>query len=146
MDQLSIPSISIEETAAEKWVALTRKISAIERGHYPDDPTLVRHIYDLIAIQRSDNIQEHFFTLAPAVVDQDAKQFKSQHPEYAANPLSEIQRSLDILKTHSRWKERYQEFKDLMIYSKSTAPSYQEALEQVGALSSTVMGLIRQAT
>ena len=30
--ELFIPTISIEETAAETWVALTRKLTAIERG------------------------------------------------------------------------------------------------------------------
>lgn len=52
-----VECISCIETAIEKWVALTRKISAIERGYYNDDPSLIRHVYDLTAISNCNLIK-----------------------------------------------------------------------------------------
>ncbi len=40
----SICCISINETAIEKFVALTRRVVAIEREYHYDDPTLIRHV------------------------------------------------------------------------------------------------------
>jgi hypothetical protein len=53
---------------------------AIERAYYPDDKTLIRHVYDLNAIKRADRINTAFYTLAKIIVKNDAKQFKNQHP------------------------------------------------------------------
>src|SRR5271165_7404496 len=47
-----IPCVSVTETAAEKLVALTRRIAMELAGLSRDpDPTLVRHIYDLHLMQ-----------------------------------------------------------------------------------------------
>ena len=48
---LHIDCVSLDETAIEKWVGLTRRIVAIKRGYHPDDETLIRHVYDLNAIK-----------------------------------------------------------------------------------------------
>jgi Nucleotidyl transferase AbiEii toxin, Type IV TA system len=48
----AIACAAIEETAAEKFVALTRRAGAVLAGAQSErDPTLVRHIYDLHAIR-----------------------------------------------------------------------------------------------
>lgn len=86
--------ITAEETAIEKWVGLTRRIMAIERGYHHDDKTLIRHIYDLNAINKMAKITDDFFDLAKAIVNRDAMQFKNQHPEYSKDPMSEILKSL----------------------------------------------------
>lgn len=52
--------ISIDETAIEKWVGLTRRIMAIERGREDDDKTLIRHVYDLNAINEANKINSSF--------------------------------------------------------------------------------------
>ena len=96
--------VSIDETAIEKWVGLTRRIIAIDRGYHPDDKTLVRHVYDLNSIKQADRINTSFFTLAKAIVNNDAKQFKNQHPEYSINPSDEIKLSLGLLKGKPLWK------------------------------------------
>jgi len=90
--------ISIDETAIEKWVGLTRRIMAIERGYEEDDKTLIRHVYDLNAIIQAKMINSNFIELAKTVMISDGKQFKNQHPEYMENPISEIKQSLKLLK------------------------------------------------
>lgn len=136
------PCISVNETAIEKWVGLTRRISAIERQYHHDDPTLVRHIYDLNAIKRADKINSVFFDLAKIIVDSDAKQFKYQHPEYYNNPSTEIRESLTILKEKVLWKQRYQQFTDSMVYDKNAAPDYESAVQHLEDISKEVISAI----
>ena len=48
----SLACVSITQTAAEKFVALTRRVAVeLADAESPRDPTLVRHIYDLQAIR-----------------------------------------------------------------------------------------------
>lgn len=53
----------MHETAIEKWEGLTRRIIAIERGYHYDDPSLIRHVYDLNAIESAEPIPENFLML-----------------------------------------------------------------------------------
>ncbi len=146
MDTLFSPStiscISADETAIEKWVGLTRRIAAIERKYHYDDPTLVRHIYDLNAIKQADRIGDTFFTLAKAIINYDAKQFKNQHPEYFGNPSTEIQHSLKALKNNVIWKDRYKKFIDSMVYDKTNLPDYEDALLMVESISERIIATI----
>lgn len=140
---LFIPSltqcVSVEETAIEKWVGLTRRIIAIEREYHPDDSTLVRHVYDLNSIKSAKRINVNFFTLAKEIVINDAKQFKNQHPEYSADPGDEIQQSLALLKNKPLWKERYQEFIETMVYDNTNALEYNQAIKNLEHISTEVI-------
>lgn len=129
VDTLFSPSlidcISSDETAIEKCVGLTRRIAAIERQRHHDDITLVRHIYDLTAFKQANLLGDAFFKLAKTIVLSDAKQFKNQHPEYAANPSSEIKLSLSLLKSKPLWEKRYEEFIEVMVYDNTHTLSYE---------------------
>lgn len=133
------PCVSIEETAIEKWVGLTRRVVAIERHYHPDDKALVRHIYDLNLIEQADKINTNFFTLAKTIISNDAKQFKNQHPEYSANPGAEIRESLALLKNKPIWKEYYQNFIGNMVYGQTTALEYKNAIATIERLSAGVI-------
>jgi predicted nucleotidyltransferase component of viral defense system len=148
IDALFSPSfincVSADETAIEKWVSLTRRISAIEREYDYDDPTLVRHIYDLHAIKQANRINDIFFSLAKTIVNYDAKQFKNQHPEYFSNSCTEICRSLEILKNKELWKERYQKFIDSMVYDTISSYDYDSALSMLESISKKIIISITQ--
>lgn len=134
-----INCVSVDETAVEKWVGLTRRISAIDRKYHDDDPTLVRHIYDLNAIKQTHQLNMTFFNLAKRVIFNDARQFKNQYPEYLEDPCSEIQRSLEILRHNEIWRERYQNFIDAMVYDKCTMVEYDHALQALNSMSEQVL-------
>lgn len=136
--------VSIEETAIEKWVGLTRRVIAIERDYHHDDPTLVRHIYDLNAIKQADKINTDFFTLANAIIKNDAHQFKNQHPEYTDDPGAEINHSLALLKTKPIWKERYQEFIETMVYDNISANEYGRAINTLENISEKIVNSLNQ--
>lgn len=133
------PCISVDETAIEKWVGLTRRVIAIERGYDPDDNSLVRHIYDLNAIKQANKINNNFIALANAIVINDANQFKNRHSEYSANPTSEIRESLALLKNKPAWKEHYQKFLVDMVYNPSTAIEYEKAIATIEDISAKVI-------
>ena len=42
--------LSLDASTIEKWVGLTRRTIAIERGYHHDDRSLIRHVYDLNAL------------------------------------------------------------------------------------------------
>jgi predicted nucleotidyltransferase component of viral defense system len=136
------PCISVDETAIEKWVGLTRRVIAIERNYHTDDNSLVRHIYDLNSIKKANMINDNFFTLAKTIVISDAKQFKNQHPEYAVNPGDEIRESLDLLKNKPIWKENYQKFLAEMVYDASAATEYEKAITTIESISTKVLDLL----
>ena len=138
-----IPCVSATETAIEKWVSLTRRTVAIERKYHYDDPTLVRHIYDLNAIKNTGKINDVFFNLAKIIIDYDAKQFKNQHPEYFNDPATEIRQSLEILKNKYQWKERYQRFIESMVYDKATTPDYEKVVQSLEDISKDVINALR---
>jgi hypothetical protein len=100
---------------------------------------LIRHVYDLNAIKQANKINVVFFTLAKIIVGNDAKQFKNQHPEYSADPGSEIQLSLTLLKNKPLWKERYQNFIEEMVYDSTPALEYENAINVIEQISVTVM-------
>jgi len=131
--------ISIDETAIEKWVSLTRRVMAIERKHEDDDKTLIRHIYDLNAINETGKINSKFMELTKITIINDGKQFKSRHPEYATDPMSEIKQSLSLLNEKSIWKERYEEFIETMVYGSLLIPSYKKVLKTLEDISSKII-------
>jgi predicted nucleotidyltransferase component of viral defense system len=136
--------VSVNETAIEKWVGLTRRIIAIERDYHPDDSTLVRHIYDLNSIKQANKIGADFFILASVIINNDAKQFKKQHSEYSTNPRDEIRQSLNILKNKPIWKERYNEFINTMVYDNTNTPEFESAIITLEHISAKVIDRISE--
>lgn len=76
-----IDCMSPLETAAEKWVALTRRIATMDyRTHY-QDTSLVRHLYDLYRIEQSGySFDESMAKLAMVIVEGDRQQYRNHNP------------------------------------------------------------------
>ncbi len=138
----SVICISVKETAAEKWVGLTRRIAASERGYYAEDTTLIRYVYDLSAIYAAGGIDDKFFSITESIVNNDAKQFKNQYPEYFANPVQEIQHSIAILKNNPEWENRYHNFIDTMVYDKDATHNYRSAVTLLEEISDKVINTL----
>lgn len=125
-----VDSVSVIETAAEKWVALTRRIATTKhRNHYRDE-SLVRHIYDLYQIEQADLFTKQFETLVPQIVMDDRKQYRNHNDAYYCNPVAEIERALDELKTDPEWQENWERFVNSMVYDKEK-PTYKKAMENL---------------
>lgn len=139
MESFTLPCISIEETAAEKWVGLTRRLAASARGHYKEDPTLVRHIYDLSTIDGKNKISQNFFSLTEKIILNDASQFRNQHPEYFLAPEKEIQYAIDILKSNPEWEKRYFHFVETMVYEKQITDNYKNSVKLLEKISNQAL-------
>jgi hypothetical protein len=77
----SIAFVSILETAADKFVGLTRRAGAELAGLDEPDPTLVRHLHDLHALREHYDAAE-VIALAREVMLADAKAYGNQFPAY----------------------------------------------------------------
>jgi predicted nucleotidyltransferase component of viral defense system len=122
-----ISCVSVLETAAEKWVSITRRIAAINRGYITEDKSLIRHLYDLSKIEKAGLLDNTYYNLIKIVIHRDRKQFKNQYPEYFNDSIGEIDLSIKLLSEDPSWEKNYEHFLTDMVYEKNP-PNYNEAL------------------
>ncbi|MHB1947406.1 MAG: nucleotidyl transferase AbiEii/AbiGii toxin family protein [Gammaproteobacteria bacterium] len=136
----SLDCISVEETAAEKWVALTRRVAESARNPVKNEEygkALVRHIYDLYIIGQENKFGDEFISLSKETMRLDQEKYKLLHKEYYKNPTDEIKYSLHLLQ-ENKFKIYYDNFIQSLVYD-SRSPSYVEALSFVEKISETIM-------
>lgn len=125
----SLSCVSAELIASEKLVSILRRTAAWERDNSMDnDPTLIRHVYDLHYLNNFivDNISAVKF-LVEKVIELDKSQFKNRHDEFINDAKSELLFGLQKLKTESIYKKRYNSFLNPLVY-KSSPPNWERAL------------------
>lgn len=111
-----VACVSVTETAAEKLVALTRRIAMELAGLSRDpDPTLVRHIYDLHFIRPHISPIE-VAELARAVALADAVEHANQYPAYTADIASETVKALAAIEGDIFFRKQYASFVESMVY------------------------------
>ena len=112
----AINCVSITETAAEKFVAVTRRIGAeLADAGGPRDATLVRHIYDLHVI-RTHYDPSQVIELAHDIMLGDVEAYGHQFPAYRDNPIGETLRAVESLAASSEYASRYALFRRDMVY------------------------------
>jgi hypothetical protein len=124
----SMACVSILETAADKFVGLTRRAGAELVGLDEPDPTLVRHLHDLHALREHYDPAE-VAALAREVMVADAEAYGNQSPAYRENPLRETLRAVEGFAADPSYAQRYEEFQRLMVYGRGV-----EYLACVGTL------------
>ena len=124
-----IPCVSLNETAAEKLVSLTRRTAMELAGLSRDpDPTLVRHIYDLHALWVRIDLPV-VTALAREIAKSDADEFRNQYPAYAADIAGETRAALTALQSDPVHRQRYDDFVSAMVYGEN--PGFKGAMETV---------------
>jgi predicted nucleotidyltransferase component of viral defense system len=112
----TIECVSILETAADKFVALTRRAGAELAGLVAEpDPTLVRHLHDLHALREHYDPAE-VATLAREIMGADAAAYGNQFPAYREDSLRETLRVVEELAANDAYARQYGEFQRLMVY------------------------------
>jgi predicted nucleotidyltransferase component of viral defense system len=115
----AIACAAIVETAAEKFVALTRRAGAELAGVQRDrDPTLVRHIYDLHAIRGHYDPAE-VAVLARKIMQADAETYGHQFPAYQDDPLGQTLRAVELITVDMDIASNYDAFVRDMIYGEA---------------------------
>lgn len=111
-----IECVSIHQTAAEKFVALTRRIAAERDTPVGErDSTLARHIYDLHAIRDHYNLAD-VVDMISVIMRDDAKVYGNQFPPYRADPVGETLRAIDVLEVDVDYAQGYADFQRQMVY------------------------------
>lgn len=112
----AIPCASIAETAAEKFVALTRRAGAELAGlRDKRDPTLIRHLCDLHAI-RDEYDAAGAVDLAREIMKADAKTYGRDFPAYQADPLAETLKAIEGIAASPDYAADCATFRRDMVY------------------------------
>jgi hypothetical protein len=127
----NIACVSILETAADKFVGLTRRAGAELAGLDQPDPTLVRHLHDLHELRGHYDPAE-VIALAREVMLADAEAYGNQFPAYRENPMRETLRAVEGLAADSEYARRHREFQRLMVYG--AAVEYSECIDTLNEL------------
>jgi hypothetical protein len=127
----SITCVSITQTAAEKFVALTRRPAAEIAEAGGPRPTLVRHVYDLHVLRAHYDPPE-VAALAHEIMPHDAEVFGNQSPAYRDNPMAETLRALQALASDPGYARRYAAFRRDMVYGDTV--EYAACMATLGAL------------
>jgi predicted nucleotidyltransferase component of viral defense system len=131
-----IPCVAIVETAAEKFVALTRRGGAELAGAQKRrDPTLVRHIYDLWMIRDHFALDEAA-ELARQIMQADAETYGHQFPAYGDDPLAATLRAVDAISRDPEFAANYAALLRNMVYG--DAPDFRTALTTLQGLAARI--------
>jgi predicted nucleotidyltransferase component of viral defense system len=128
----AIACTAIVESAAEKFVALTRRAGAELAGLQAErDPTLVRHIYDLWMI-REQHDPSDAAKLVREIMLADAESRAAQFPAYRDDPLAETLRAVERIAADPGFASGYDAFRREMVYG--DAPDFKTALTALTSL------------
>jgi len=122
------------ETAADKLSALTWRVLTRQRGGEKDDPTIVRHIHDLAALERAIAGSARFAELLAETMIADAGRGGGS---LKAVPAAErLERLLDMLRTDGAYGEEYARYVGGMTFAgEAEVPDFSQAAEAVERLS-----------
>jgi hypothetical protein len=130
--ELTIACAAIVETAAEKFVALTRRAGAELAGVRSErDPTLVRHVYDLHLIRQHYDSAD-FAVLAREIMLADADTYGNRFPAYRDDPIAETLRAVEGIAADPDFGRGYASFRRDMVYGE--APDFETAITTLKAL------------
>ncbi|NOI31421.1 nucleotidyl transferase AbiEii/AbiGii toxin family protein [Vibrio coralliilyticus] len=115
--------VSIDATLVEKVISMLRRTMSVKRNaQRKDDATLVRHIYDVYCILKTEGQTDHLDlkTLTPLfkkVLEEDVERFGNQHAEFVSNPKQELELGLKELEENPVFRQRFQDFVTPMVFN-----------------------------
>lgn len=130
-----IPCVAVDETAAEKFVALTRRIAA-ERAEGPKrDQTLLRHVYDLHQL-RGDLDLARLRSLLRDVLRREGENRGGHPPHFGENPVAVSRAAIHLLREGGSYARDFEAFVRDMVYGPK--PALEDCLDTLRVL----LGLI----
>ena len=139
---LPVSCVALDETAAEKWVALTRRIANTKIKSRQSDKDLVRHLYDLYHLKTGGFLSGKYTFLVNKVIEKDKSQFKNHNDDYIQNPIRESELALDLLYNDKQWKDHWDYFLEQMVYEENK-PNFDKAYSQFQLLSREIFETLK---
>ena len=133
----SVNCVALDETAAEKWVALTRRIANSQIKERPSDKHLVRHLYDLYHLNTSGLLTGEYKHLIADLLKKDAEQFQKYNSAYNDNPLKVSQEAVIFLGKKPIWREHWENFITQMVYG-DNKPSFDNVYDNLSQMSDII--------
>ncbi len=103
----SFPCIDPIEAAADKLSTLAWRVCARQRGSKGDDPTIVRHLHDLAALEGAIAGASGFAALAQKTAEDDTGKGGEGAP---SDPKERFAAMLDLLHNDKLWASEYETF------------------------------------
>lgn len=111
----SIRCVSVPESAAEKFVALTRRVAEHRSMQVDFDPTLVRHVHDLHKLAATISLPE-FAALVAEVMAAEREGYGKRFPAYLSDPMAASLSAIDALRSDPVYRRCFGEFQREMVY------------------------------
>jgi hypothetical protein len=103
----AFPCVNPVETATDKLSALAWRVCARDRASPDDDPTIIRHLHDLAALEEHVAPTPRFSELVLAAVAGDEGR---RGGEPASGPAAMFREMLHRLETDPSWAREYEDF------------------------------------
>ena len=127
-----IACVSPIETAAEKLSALTWRVLSRNRSSEKDDPSLIRHLYDLTALRGLIFNYSNFSDLVVSVIAEDIERSRKKIKSLANSEVEFLQEMVLTLENDSLYGNEYQQFVRGMSYAvEDECPTFSEAIDAV---------------
>lgn len=110
------PCIDPVETAADKLSALAWRVCTRRRGSDEDDPTVVRHLYDLATLEKHIKDINQFVELTAKTMKTDTKRGGSDIP---VNLADRFEMMFNLLRTDGLWETEYENFVRYVSFGKT---------------------------
>ncbi len=111
----AIPCVAVTETAADKFVALTRRIAYERSIGSARDGTLLRHVYDLYQLRPMLNLAD-LGPVIKSVMASDRDSRGKNFPDYEQNPAAVSRGALKALSDDIAYAETFKVFQRDMVY------------------------------
>ncbi|CZG09646.1 nucleotidyl transferase AbiEii/AbiGii toxin family protein [Legionella pneumophila] len=125
-----VPCVALDETAAEKWVALSRRIVDANQTPRDSDKHLVRHLYDLYQLHQQNRLSDDYYLVRERVLEKEQAMFGAGSSD---NVRTKIATSIQHLRSDKKWKEHWKFFLEQMVYQLEK-PSFEQAVMAVEEL------------
>lgn len=133
-----IACVSPIETAADKLSALTWRVLSRKRENENDDPTIIRHLHDLTALEDFITEYKDFPNLVISLLEQDAQRAKGINLSEIP-PKQRLQQMLQYLESDPIYANEYDLFVNGMSYaSEDERPSFNQALDTARSIISSI--------
>ena len=130
------PCIDPIETAADKLSALAWRVCTRQRGSAKDDPTMIRHLHDLAALENRVATVPAFKSLLQQAATADTGRGGGKAPE---NPVERFATMLDRLQTDPLWAKEYDHYVQLVSFADPTERiAFIDAVNAVSRLAAIV--------